>query len=191
MSMTLPFERLFRNMRNLDYHRRSTIVLVGRLVYSDMKLNPSKTKELFVNFSTNPPTVPPIITDHKVVEVVKEVKLLGVWISSDFKWNKNIDEITKKASKRLFSLSLLKRSGIPLAVLLSIYCTCIRPIMEYACEVWHHSLPVYLGLQLQHVQKRALRITQFRNQRTFLHYMTAEINSANVRSTKCLILATK
>ena len=37
---------------------------------------------------------------------------------------------------------------------------CIRPILEHACPVFHHSLPQYLSNELEGLQKRALRIIQ-------------------------------
>ena len=30
--------------------------------------------------------------------------------------------------------------------------------MEYACEVWHHSLPKYMSDQIESVQRRTLNI---------------------------------
>ena len=40
------------------------------------------------------------------------------------------------------------------------YTTCIRPVLEYACPVFHHSLPQYLSNEMERLQKRALRIIQ-------------------------------
>lgn len=36
--------------------------------------------------------------------------------------------------------------------------TCIRPVIEYACEAFHDSLPQYLSNDLERLQKRAFRI---------------------------------
>ena len=55
--------------------------------------------------------------------------------------------------KKLYALRLLKRSALPVPVLVTVYRTCIRPILEYACEVWHGSLPAYLSDQLESIQK--------------------------------------
>ena len=38
-------------------------------------------------------------------------KLLGIIISNDLQWNKHIDYISKKASKRPYSLKILKKVG--------------------------------------------------------------------------------
>ena len=34
----------------------------------------------------------------------------------------------------------------------------LNSILEYACEAWHYSLPLYLSELLERIQKRALRI---------------------------------
>ena len=62
------------------------------------------------------------------------------------------------ASKRLYALRILKRSGAPPKDLITVYCAFIRPVLEYACQVWHFSLPQYLADEIESVQRRALRI---------------------------------
>ena len=47
---------------------------------------------------------------------------------------------------------------MPTNDLLSFYTTCIRPVAEYACPVFHTVLPQYLSDQLKCLQKRALRV---------------------------------
>ena len=125
---------------------------------NNMKLNALKTKEMRVNFSFGSPSYPPIVINGQTVDIVDHVKLLGVTISNDLKWNLHVDAICKKASKRLYALRLLKRNTLPVSVLVNVYCTCVRPILEYACEAWHNNLPVYLSNQIESVQKRAFRI---------------------------------
>jgi hypothetical protein len=120
-----------------------------------MKLNVSKTKELRVCFSKLIPSFAPITIRGQEVDVVSEAKLLGVVLSDDLKWNRHIDYICKKAAKRLYGLRLLKRNALPSHILISTYCTHIRPIVEYACQVWHYGLPQYLSDQVEKIQKRA------------------------------------
>ena len=79
-------------------------------------------------------------------------------ISKDLKWIEHVDYICKKASKRLYALRLLKRSSIPAGKLVRVYTTCVRPILEFSCEVWHYSLAQYLSDEIESVQRRALRI---------------------------------
>ncbi len=123
-----------------------------------MKLNISKAKELRVFFSNLISSCAPITIRSQEVDVVSEAKLLGVVLSDDLKWNRHIDYICKKAAKRLYGLRLLKGNALPSHILISIYCTHIRSIVEYACQVSHYGLPQYLSDQVEKIQKRALKI---------------------------------
>ena len=78
--------------------------------------------------------------------------------SVDLKWNAHVDEIVKKVNKRLYFLRQLKRAQVKSKELVLFYLTCIRSVMEYACALFHSSLPQYLSVDLERCQKRALRI---------------------------------
>ena len=52
----------------------------------------------------------------------------------------------------------LKRAQVKSKDLVSFYLTCIRSVVEYACALFHGSLPQYLLVDLERCQKRALRI---------------------------------
>ena len=92
------------------------------------------------------------------IELVASAKLLDLNVSSDLKWNSHIDSIMKKAQRRLYSLSQLKRSGLRTLGLVQFFCTCIPPITEYTCLAFRYSLPAYLSNELERVQKQAMRI---------------------------------
>ena len=66
--------------------------------------------------------------------------------------------VRKKISTRLYFLRQLKRAKLPPKDLLLFYVTCIRPVAEYACEVFHDSLPKYLSDDLERLQRRACKI---------------------------------
>ena len=83
---------------------------------------------------------------------------MGVTISGDLTWNAHITEVTKKAAKRLYFLVQLKRARVPQKDLCLFYITCVRSVIDYAAPVFHHALPAYLSLELERVQKRAMRI---------------------------------
>ena len=74
----------------------------------------------------------PVVVNGMPIGLVASAKILGLTVSSDLKWNSPIDPIVKKAKKRLYSLSQLKRSGPGTRELVQFFCTCIRPITEYA-----------------------------------------------------------
>ena len=103
------------------------------------------------------PTFDHLSVNDTQIENVTNFKLLGVIISSNLTWNLHIDYICTNASKRLFSAftqtlwSTNKKTG-------HYYSSFVRPILEYACQVWHFSLTQKLIEQVEQIQRRALRI---------------------------------
>ena len=63
-------------------------------------------------------------------------KLLGIILSHDLKWTDHVDYIYKKSNKRLFFIRLLKKSRVECNSIVKIYLVLIRPILEYAVQVW-------------------------------------------------------
>ena len=51
----------------------------------------------------------------------------------------------------------LKRAGIGQHYLVTIYVSVIRPVLEYACPVWHTKLNKHLTESVETVQKRGLK----------------------------------
>ena len=92
------------------------------------------------------------------VRFKSSAKVLGVTISNDLKWNDHMDTITSKAVRRLYLLSQLKRAGISPDDLLAFYCSVIRSVLEFSCQLFHRSLPKYLSDDIEHIQRRAMRI---------------------------------
>lgn len=127
---------------------------------NDMKINTTKTVEMVIDFSkgkVKSTALPNITMDGIRIERTDCAKVLGIYISSDLTWNKHVDHIVSKASKRLFMMYQLKRSGVTQADLLKIYLSVVRPVLEYACPVWSSALPNYLSDRIEMIQKRALR----------------------------------
>ena len=114
-----------------------------------MKLNPSKCNEMLINFMSNHNfVINPIILGNNVIERISTYKLIGVYISSDLKWDYHIDYIVKKANKRLFSLRILKQSGATPVALAKVFVTIVRPILEYAAPVWQN-IPDFLDNNIE------------------------------------------
>ena len=100
----------------------------------------------------------PLTINNVGIERVKSARILGLSIQDDLKWNEHVNHIVKKAGKRLYMLRLLKRSNADNSILILVYCTIIRPVLEYACQVWHFNITEYLSEDIEKLQKRALRI---------------------------------
>ena len=120
-------------------------------------INTDKTKEMLFSFG-NPPAIDPLVMNGVEIERVHETKLLGVMITDDLKWDTHIDYVNKKASKRLYFLRRLKRSGLDSRELIVLYVSMIRSVLEYACPVWSTCLTIGLSDTLESIQIRAFRI---------------------------------
>ena len=51
---------------------------------------------------------PPLTLKDKTVDRVKKFKLLGTWLSENFKWTKHVDEVTSSCYKMLATLRKIK-----------------------------------------------------------------------------------
>ena len=90
-----------------------------------------------ISFTKSQQEFEPILINDDALEVVDSVKLLGLNISSDLTWNIHINEILKKASKRLCFLVQLKRAEVTRTDLGLFYSSCIRSIIDYAVPAFH------------------------------------------------------
>ena len=79
-----------------------------------------------------------LIIDGTILKVVETHKHLGVHLSSNNKWSKHIDSIIESASKQISDLRKIKYQ-FSKQTLNTLYCTYIRPLLEYASEVWDGS----------------------------------------------------
>ena len=100
----------------------------------------------------------PLTIKDVVVEREKSARILGLIVQDNLIWNEDVNHIVKKAGKRLYMLRVLKRSNADTSTLLTVYSTIIRPVLEYACEVWHCNITEYLSDDIEKIQKRPLRI---------------------------------
>ena len=125
---------------------------------NSFQLHPKKCNELRVSFVRSPPSYDLIEINGSKVSAFSVVKLLGVYFQDNLKWNTHVTEMIKKAAKRLYFLTQLKRAKVPSPELVNFYVACIQSVLLYGCQVYHYSLPDYLSLSLERVQKRALKI---------------------------------
>ena len=148
-------------MKGVSLMQQSLDIAARWTSKNDMKINPEKSKEMIICFAqgSNPRNeVPALVLDGNVVKRVDHVQLLGVILSHDLTWNLHVDNIVRKAGKRVYMLYQLKRAGVSQADLITIYISVVRPVLEYACPVWHTNLPIiYLSENIEMVQKRAMR----------------------------------
>lgn len=124
---------------------------------NSMQLNGDKSVELRICFSKTPTQPAPLVLGGKEVPVVTTAKYLGFHLDSDLSGDSHIDQMVKKASKRLHFLTVLARHGLPQQDLVIIYTTLVRPCLEYG-SVLLVGCNKSQASQLEKVQKRALKI---------------------------------
>ena len=125
---------------------------------NEMKINKKKTKAMLFNTSKTKDFTPKLKIDNETIDLVEEMKLLGVKITSDMKWNENTEFITKKAFSRLWMIRRLKLIGANQEELLDVYIKQIRSVLEYAAVVWHSGLTEINSRNIERVQKACLAI---------------------------------
>ena len=117
---------------NQATHNQAAVdILATRATLDRFQLNKTKCKKLLVNFNVeNPTSFDPVVVNGLAIDLVTSAKMLGLNISNDLKWNRHIDFIIKKAKKRLYGVSQLKRSGLGPRELVQLFRTCICPIRD-------------------------------------------------------------
>ena len=126
--------------------------------YHDMKLNLDKTKVISFNFSRNFQFDPQLTIDDEALDIVDETKLLGLTITSDCKWNKNVKNTKAKGNGRLWFLRRLKLLGAKQETMIDIYKLFCRSVLEYCAPVWSGALTKTNTEELERVQKNAFKI---------------------------------
>ena len=120
-----------------------------------VKFNPSKT-DIMIFSGRNLPYEPVFHFENTRIEIVKEHKHLGLTFQSNGKWTEHINSLIKSASKLIGMLRkikyLLKRESLA-----TLYISFIRPILEYASEVWDNCSNTDSD-RLEKVQLEAARI---------------------------------
>ena len=119
-----------------------------------MEFNPTKCQVLRVARSRQ-------VVNHqyslcgKNLEICSSAKYLGITISSDLRWNKQVDEVCAKANRTLAFLRRNLRIKSPKLKTMA-YFTLVRPIIEYAVPVWdpYTQRNIY---KIEMVQRRAAR----------------------------------
>ena len=125
---------------------------------NDMQLNYSKTKVITFNPCTSIDFLPSMKFENDELEVVDEIKLLGMTIRSDLKWTSNTKNMVVKACKKLWILRRLKKLGAKEIDLLEVYTKQIRCILELAVPAWQGSITQAERVSLERVQKSACHI---------------------------------
>ncbi|PJE78268.1 hypothetical protein CI610_02801 [invertebrate metagenome] len=121
-----------------------------------VNFNPSKTLTMTVSKKTNKPIHPSLFMNNTILTEVTSHTHLGITLSANGNWTDHLQHIISKASKKLAVLRNLKFS-IDRKSLQTLYCSFIRPLLEYGDIVWDN---ITLGQSklLESIQLEAARI---------------------------------
>lgn len=158
--------------RPLNFHERTEHMLIPDKCHiqselnklseyastNKMKINTDKTKIMLFNNSKQRDFQPMIQLEGCQLEVVEQMKLLGVIVTSDLKWHENTKHITKKAYGRLWIIKRLKMMGASTQTLLDVYCHQVRSVLEFSAVVWTSGLTQENSTQIERVQKSAFAV---------------------------------
>ena len=125
----------------------------------DMKINQEKSKVMLFNTSRTYDFQPKISIDGlNDLEVVEEMKLLGIIFQSNMKWYANTTNLCKNGYTRLWMIRNLKKHGACKDDLLDVYMKQCRCVLELAAPVWSAGITESESRQIERVQKAAFAI---------------------------------
>ena len=77
---------------------------------------------------------------------------------NDLKWHSNTEKLIKNAYKRMLILHNLSKISLTLDEMIQIYTLYIRSVLENSAVVWHSSISRGEELEIERVQRCALRL---------------------------------
>ena len=123
---------------------------------SNLVLNEKKTQIMLFNFSREFAFPPEFFVGGKVLDVKSEMKILGVMIQNNLKWDAHINYITKKASKSIWRLRRMKQLGVDNTTLATFWKSEGRVHLEANCPVWAGAITQRQSRALTRVQRKAV-----------------------------------
>ena len=132
------------------------------LISSKLSLNVAKTQSMLVSTKAERKALDKSNQNLQVsingteVEVVRKIKLLGVFLDNSLDWKDQVQAVSLKVSR---GLGILKHAKIflPFSDLTSLYTSIVEPHFRYCCSVWGCAGTTEIN-RLQKLQNRAARI---------------------------------
>ena len=102
-----------------------------------VRLNPTKCSVMQVAFAKTELPKSDIILCDKVLKEKRMVKLLGILIESNLKWDAQVNSMVTRANRRLYMLMRsLKPFGMPVDDLITVFIGYIRPIFSGVARIF-------------------------------------------------------
>ena len=142
--------------RSLVYRQLlKTVEYAGQ---NEMMINYKKTKAMVFNPCISVDFMPDLRLEDHELEVVDEIRLLGIIVRSDLKWSSNTENLIERAYKKLWIIRRLKNLGATQVDLVEIYTKLIRSVLELAVPAWQGAITQQERINIERVQKSAAHI---------------------------------
>ena len=145
-----PGGAIQNNLLSLHEFTTNKMLKIKETKTCAIKFNVSKTLDF--------PTELEIPGFKNYISMTEQVKLLGIIISSDLKWEANTSYICNKALKKMWVLRRLKTLDVDISFLIDVYKKEVRSLLEIAVPAWHGGLTVCQSDEIERVQKTAMCI---------------------------------
>ena len=83
------------------------------------------------------------------MEVIDEIKLVGLIITDDLSWTKNTDSLVRRAFAKVWILRRLKALGALRKSLLLVYYRHVRSILEFGAPAWNGAITTREAAKLE------------------------------------------
>ena len=162
-------------------------------INNQMRINYKKTKMMIFNPCWSKDFMPEQMLGGNQLEVVEEMRLLGLIVTPDLKWTANTDNIVKRAYGKLWMLRRLRSLGANNDQLIDVYLKQVRSILEQAVPAWNGAISQAEVTDIERVQKCALHIILGDNYLTYNEALvTVNLQKLSLgREQLCLIFARK
>ena len=141
---------------------------------------------MLFNTGKNMDFMPEFEIEDKEIEVVEEMRILGIMVRSDLKWISNTEHILEKAYSRLWMIRRLKTLGADSTKLLDVFIKQVRSVLELAVPAWHPGLTVNETVDIERVQRAALHIILGMNYSTYKDALK-QLNLETLESRRILL----
>lgn len=122
------------------------------------------------------------------LEVVDNIKYLGVWLDRSLRWAKHINELRNSCNRLVNVFKALSGSGwgIHPTHLRRVYIAMIRSKLDYASSLYGNSCKTHLS-KLDRLQNQCMRVIGGFIKSTAIHVMESELHLQPLRVRRCYL----
>ena len=135
---------------------------------NNLFIHPGKSKIMLISAKSFTGPLPAIILDDQQIEIVNEVKCLGVKIDNKLLWKSHVNSINKQFSAKVINLYSIR--NLSSNNLCKIYLQGIFPSIIYAISVWGNCCDSLIE-ELERTHRKAVR---------FIHKVPKLVSESNI-----------